>query len=179
MVSGRFVSSFGWAPAQRFTLEFDLFGLGEQAVTDGIGDRRIPQDFMPCRQWSLGNHHGGSSTPAILKDLKQGQPVWAVELVQAEVIKDEQVGLGYGLDLFIIAVPASALPELGPELCAVEVQRRHPELASPSAQGAGKVAFTGASGAGDQKVLTLTYPSAGGQPFEKVLVEVPVDAGHH
>ena len=76
--------------AQRLALEFDSVGIVHQAVQNGIGHRRISNDFVPLLNGKLAGDEGGALALAIIEDFQQIAILFADHTGDAQVVNNEQ-----------------------------------------------------------------------------------------
>ena len=70
------------------SVEFELEGVVDEAVEDGVGEQ-----FMPLSQGELVGDEGGARGGAVFEEFAA---VRGVELGESEVVEDEEVGFGEG-----------------------------------------------------------------------------------
>ena len=68
----------------------------DEAVEDGVGEGRVAEQFMPLSQGKLAGDEGGARGVAVFEEFEEVAAVLGVELGEAEVVEDEEVGFGEG-----------------------------------------------------------------------------------
>ena len=89
MVAG----SSGWfehaAFAHALAGEFDPVGIVNEAVEDGVGERRIADDVMPAIDRHLAGEKDRAGVVAVLDDFEQIAGVVGRERLRAPIVEDE------------------------------------------------------------------------------------------
>ena len=65
-----------------------------ESVEDGVGEGRIPDDVVPVLDRELAGDHSGADAIAVFGNLEQVATVLGAELGEAEVVDDQDLGLG-------------------------------------------------------------------------------------
>ena len=145
----------------------------KQSIADRIREGRLPDGLMPVRRRQLARDDRRAGAVPVLQHLEEVPPFCLQQGRHAEVVQDEDVHAG-------------ALREeagVGP-IRPGEGQRREEPGDPPGerpvslptrlvGQGAGHKRFPGAGRAGDEHLLVLGHPAAGGELAEQGLVELP------
>jgi hypothetical protein len=77
-----------------FAVQLDAVGVIYKPIEDGVGERRICDDFVLSIQGYPACNYGRSRFIAIFHNLQEVAVLIVFELFWAPVIKDQQVGLG-------------------------------------------------------------------------------------
>ena len=80
--------------AHGFSFQVELVGVVHEAVEDGVGQGRITDGVVPLLDGKLAGEHGRADAIAVLDDFEQVAAVLGGELGEAEVVDDEDLGLG-------------------------------------------------------------------------------------
>ena len=78
------------------SVEFELVGVVDKAVEDGVGEGGVAEQFMPLSQGELAGDEGGARGVAVFEEFEEVAAVLGVELGESEVVEDEEVGFGEG-----------------------------------------------------------------------------------
>ena len=84
------------------SVEFELEGVVDEAVEDGVGEQ-----FMPLSQRELAGDEGGARGGAVFEEFAAVEAVLGVELGESEVVEDEEVGFGEGGEELGVAAVAA------------------------------------------------------------------------
>lgn len=66
-------------------------GVINQAVEDGVGVGRVPNQRVPLIQRELAGDDGGVAAVAVLEDLQEVVASGGIERLKAPVVEDEQI----------------------------------------------------------------------------------------
>ena len=87
---GQWLASF----SHRFSFQVELVRAVHESVEDGVGEGRIPDDVVPVLDGELAGDHSGADAIAVFGNLEQVATVLGAELGEAEVVDDQDLGLG-------------------------------------------------------------------------------------
>jgi hypothetical protein len=78
----------------------------DEAVQDGVGVSRVPNNLVPGGQRELGGDDRRSAPVSLLEDFEQVVTSARIERFEAEVVEDEQIGAAEGFDQAGMAPPS-------------------------------------------------------------------------
>jgi hypothetical protein len=130
----------------------------DQAIEDGVGERRIFQIGMPLLHRQLAGDERGATIVAIIQDLQEVASDRIRQRREAEVIYDQQIGLGELSQEGGLALQRRMPEQLVHE--ARDAEAAHAVIGSTGgvADGARNEALADASGTCQQDVQMLTDP---------------------
>ncbi len=103
-------SAVGLELAHAVAREHDPVGGVDDAVEDGVGERRIADDLVPTIDRQLAGDDERASVVAVLDDLQEIAAVLGIELLRAPVVEDEKIDAGErAQELGVAAVAAGEL----------------------------------------------------------------------
>ncbi len=82
---------FGIDFSYRFSFQLDAVRAMNDTVTDGIGNRRVPNELMPGADRNLRDDDRGSPPEPVLQDFQQTEPAGGIEGFQAQIVQDEKI----------------------------------------------------------------------------------------
>jgi len=147
--------------------EFDAMGVVNEAIQNGIGVGRIPDQIEPACHGELAGHHGGAATVAVLEDLEQMVAGVAVERFKAPIIQDQQIDPRERLHACGDAPVAFGKGEIGDQARQAGVKNRAVVTAGLVADGAGQPTFAHPCWPDDRAVFVGGDPVAPEQQLEQ------------
>ncbi len=78
-------------PAHGLALEFDVAGIADDAVEDGVREGRLPDGLVPEIGGEPADDHGRLAHAAAFDDLEQAAPRVGGEFLQSPVVEDDEV----------------------------------------------------------------------------------------
>ena len=79
--------------AHRLAGQLEAVRTVQQAVEDGIGQRRLADIVVPMIDRQLTGDQRGSAVMPVLDDFHEVVALWPVERLYAPVVEDQQIGL--------------------------------------------------------------------------------------
>jgi hypothetical protein len=137
-----------------------------------MASAKVASPTTAC-QWSkeLAGDEGGTPAVAVFEEFKNIVALGVGEWGQAEVVEDEELGLGQTVEELGVGAVGPGERELAEEPGeAVEVGREA-QAAGAVAEGASQIALARPGGAGDQDVVVVADPLAAGEPEDEALVQ--------
>jgi hypothetical protein len=157
--------------AHAVTCERDPVGAVDDAIEDGIGERRVADDLIPSLDRQLAGDQDRTGVVAILDDLQEVAALLGIELLRSPVVEDEKIDAGKGAQELGVAAIAAGERE-GCE------QPRHAMIEDGEVLPAGLVtecasepAFADATWTRDQKIAPLADEVAAGELEEQGAIE--------
>ena len=96
---GQLFSSF----SHRLSFELEVVGVVHEAVEDRIGEGGIADRIVPVIERELAGDEGRVQRVTVFEDLEQVTSMLVGDGAGAEVVEDEQVGLGKRCEQFVVA----------------------------------------------------------------------------
>lgn len=127
-------------------------------VEDRIGDGAIAQVGVPLIERQLAGDQGGSPVVPIIEDLEQIAHRLIGERGDAEVIEDQQIGLGQLPEERRALVQGAVARELIDEARKAEAAHREIGTTGRVCEGGGQIAFADPGRSGHQHVQVLSDP---------------------
>ena len=95
--ASRSTVAFGWridgvALAQTRPLQLDAVGVVDDAIEDGVGERRVADEFVPAVHGNLAGDQQRALLVAVLDDLQQVAPLLGGQRFRTPVVEDQQPG---------------------------------------------------------------------------------------
>ena len=143
----------------------------DQAVEDGIGQRRVADGGMPVRYRQLAGDDGRATAMAVIDDFQQIAPAFVGQRGQPPVIDDQDVGsrhLGQGLGITAIVSPEG---QSGQQTRQSDIEDAVALPTGLVGQRAGEEGLANAGRAANQHVLVRLDPVTGHQAGEQRPVE--------
>ena len=132
--------------------------LMDQAIEDGIGERRFTEIGMPGVDRELAGDQGGAGVDAVIEDFEQICPILSRESREAPVIQHDERGFGRRFQELDVAAVAVRDPQLLDQSGNAPVLDRSALPATLLGERAGEPRLAGAGGAGDEQILGSTQP---------------------
>jgi hypothetical protein len=99
--------------AHAFSFQDETVGVVDEAVEDGVGERRIADDIVPVFDRDLAGDDGGGAAVAIVDDFEQVAALVGGHRREPPVIEDEQLDAGEaGEETAVAAVAAGECERL-------------------------------------------------------------------
>ena len=73
-------------------------GVVDEPIQDGVGECGVSHDRVPVLDGQLAGDEGGASAVAVFEDLEEITALGVGEWSEAEVIEDEELGLGQAVE---------------------------------------------------------------------------------
>ena len=142
-----------------------------ESVEDGVGEGRIPDDVVPVLDRELAGDHSGADAIAVFGNLEQVAAVLGAELGEAEVVDDQDLGLGErGEELGIASVGARD-GQFGQQPWQAPVRGAVTVAARAMCQCTSNPRLSDAGGPDDEDAEVFADPAPVGQRQDEVLVE--------
>src|SRR5471032_1418210 len=157
------VTARGLVVAQRLALEVDPVAAVDDAIEDGVGERRVVEVGVPGLDGQLAGDDGGARADAVVEQLQQVDAFGRADGGDGEVVDDQEVELGQ-----LGQAPGEAAVAVG-DLQFVEQPRgAHVQHREAAARGlvrerARQPCLPATRGPGDQQVARVAQPVAAGQ----------------
>ena len=116
----------------------------DEAIQDGVGVSRIPNNLVPGGQGELGGDDRRSAPVSLLEDFEQVVTSASIERFEAEVVEDEQIGPAERLDEPRMAAVAAGKRQVLAELRPAVIENGAIIAAGLLADGAGQPTFADA-----------------------------------
>jgi hypothetical protein len=137
---------FGHAPfAHALAGELDSAGIANDAIEDGIGERRIADDVMPAIDRHLAGEKNRTGVVAVLDDFEQVAGLVRRERLRTPIVEDEKFDPAEGAQQFGVTPVAAREGERGEEPWDTMIENRQVLFAGFVSQGAGEPAFADAT----------------------------------
>src|SRR5262245_17671836 len=147
-------------------------GVVQEPVADRVSQRGLPDEVVPLGRGMLARDDRGAAAVAILENLEQVAALLILRRGEAPVVEEEHVEAGE-------LAEEPAVGAVGPGQAQVVEQARDTAIAGAVAaatglggEGTGHEALAGAGGAGDEDLLVLVDPAAGGELADDGLVQL-------
>ena len=157
--------------SQALAAEFDAVGIVDQAVEDGVSERRIADHVVPVIDGHLACDDGGSPLIAILNDLQEITALLVAELLGPPIVEDEQVGSGERLEDLGIAAIATREYKSGEQPGQTMIGDGEVLAACLVSECAGQPALADAGGSDQQETVVLPDPVAAGELQEQIAIK--------
>ncbi len=151
-------------------------GVVNEAIEDGVGVGGIADHVMPGGQGKLRSDDRGAASISLLEDFEQVMTGAGVEGLEAEIVKDEEVGAAEGFDETGMASVAAGEREILVELGPAMIEDGAVVAAGLLADGASKPAFADAGGADESKIVVGVDPFAFCELLEQGAVQTAYGA---
>src|SRR6476620_11326970 len=137
-------------------------GVMHEAVEDRVGEGRIAYDLVPGIERQLAGDQRRAGAITVLDDLHEVAPLVGGEPVWAQVIKDQQIGLGKRAEQTREAAVSVSQFKIGKEAWHASVMHRIAITAGFLRQRATEPRLADAARPRDQQIKMLGNPAAGG-----------------
>ena len=125
-------------------------GVVNDAIEDGIGQRRIADDLVPTVDRHLAGDHDGTGVISVLDDLQQIAALLGVQRLGAPIVEHQQIDAGERVQMFCVSSVTAGEREGGEQARHAVIEDGQVFPAGLLAEGASEPAFANAAGAGDQ-----------------------------
>ena len=132
----------------------------DEAIQDGVGVSRIPNNLVPGGQGELGGDDRRSAPVSLLEDFEQVVTSASIERFEAEVVEDEQIGAAEGFDEARMAPIASGERQILAEFRPAVIEDGAIVAAGFLADGASQPTLADAGGADHSQIVVGVYPFA-------------------
>ena len=153
----------GFLLASRRAFQRDRIRIVDQAVEDGVGDRRVAQIGVPLLARQLAGDDRRARRVAVLDDFEQIVALDVGESGQAPVVEDEDVDAGEPREQRRVGAVGAREREFLKEARQAPVDGAVALATRLLAERAGQVGLADAGRAGDQDVAVLDDPATGGE----------------
>ena len=119
------------------SLEFELVGVVDESVEDGVGEGGVAEQFMPLGQGELAGDESGARGVSVFEEFEEVASVVGVELGDSEVVEDEEVGFGEGSEELGVSAVAACDGEVVQESGDAQVQSGEAVAAGVVSEGTG------------------------------------------
>ncbi len=154
-----------------FSFEGYFVGVVDESVEDGIGQRGVSDGFVPVVEGNLGGDEGGACLVSVFDYLEEVSAVLVRQDHRCPVIEDEELCFGECVHEFGIASVGFGHAEFLEQSAGAVVLNAESFAAGFVSKGAGEVGFPDSGGAGDEEIVVLANPLAGGQGEHDGFVE--------
>jgi hypothetical protein len=134
-----------------------------QAVEQGVSDGGVADRLVPLGDGVLAGQERGAAADPVIDDLQQVAILPSLGDCQIEVIDDEEVQPGQGLEQAGQAAVGVSRLQGAKELGGIELTRPQALATGLVSQRAGQVAFSDPGGSGDDAVAMFLDPGRGAQ----------------
>ena len=136
----------------------------DEPVQDGVGECRVSHDPVPVLDGELAGDQRGPAAVAVLEDFEEVTTLGVRERSEAEVIENEELGLGEAVEELGVGPIGAGERELAQQAREAVVAGREALATRAVAERAGQVALAGARCAGDEDALVIADPLTAGEP---------------
>ena len=138
----------------------------------GVGQRGLPDVVVPLGRWKLAGDDRGAAAIPVLEDLEQVAALLVLRRGQAPVVEQEDVHPRELAEEPAIGPVSARQAEVIEQAGGPAVVGAVAAAAGLVGEGTGDEALAGAGGAGDEDLLVLVDPAAGGELADHGLVEL-------
>src|SRR5467141_2156862 len=138
-------------------------GVVKEAIADRVRHRGVPEVLVPLVGRELARDDRRPGLAAILQDLEQVAPVLIPQRAEAPVLEHEDVDAGEHAEEADVGAVGMSEGEFVEEPGHAAVERPISLAAGLLGKGAGEEALARPRRPGDQELLVLVYPAAGGE----------------
>ena len=146
-------------------------GVVDNAVEDGVGERRVADHGMPTVDRKLTGDQGGAAPVAVLDDLEQVVSLLGTERLETPVVEDKELDAAEGAHEAGITAIAFAEGQIAEQPWDALVEHGAVVAAGLVAKGAGQPALADPGRPFDDQVLRLLDPSPTRERLEEGAVE--------
>lgn len=156
-------------------VDLDDVGVVAESVDGRAGEQGVAEDGGPLRGGAVGGDDGGAALVAESDELVEVGGLVCAQGHEAEVVDDEEIEVGEGGELSLVAAVSAGGAELGEEAGRGDEE----DLVAPShgavAEGLGEMGLSDARGADEEDVLVAIDEVAGGEIDDLGLWDVGVE----
>src|SRR2546422_5137044 len=152
-------------------------GVVKEAIADRVRHRGVPEVLVPLVGRELARDDRRPGLAAILQDLEQVAAVLTPQRAEAPVLEHEDVDAGELAEEADVGAVGMSEGEFVEEPGHAAVERPISLAAGLLGKGAGEEALARPRRPGDQELLVLVYPAAGGELADDGLVELAAGGG--
>ena len=157
--------------AQALAGELEPVGVVDDAIEDGVGERRHADHVVPAIDRNLAGDDEGAGVVAVLDDFEQIARLIGGQRLRSPIVEDEQFGARDRAQQPGVAPVAMRDREIGEQPRHAVVEDGHVLPAGLLAERAGEPAFAQAARPGDEQIAAFGDPVAGGELEEQGAVE--------
>src|SRR3989442_6425646 len=152
-------------------------GVVKEAIADRVRHRGVPEVLVPLVGRELARDDRPPGLAAILQDLEQVAAVLIPQRAEAPVLEHEDVDAGELAEEADVGAVGMSEGEFVEEPGHAAVERPISLAAGLLGKGAGEEALARPRRPGDQEVLVLVYPAAGGELADDRPVQLAAGGG--
>ena len=149
----------------------NFVGAVDQAIEDGVGERRVADVVMPVLDGKLAGQECGANADAIIEQFQQIGAFARTQRSNREIVNDENVDLGNRGETLAEAAVSVADAEFVEEPRRTQVERGEALAAGLLRKGASKPRFARTGCTVDQQILRLADPVTAGKARELTAIE--------
>jgi len=135
----------------------------EEPVADGVGQRGLADVIVPLGRGELTGDDRGAAAVPVLKDLEQVAAFLVLHGRERPIVEEEDVHPGELAEEAAVGAVGAGQAEVIEQPGGPAVVGAVAAAAGLVGEGTGDEAFAGAGGAGDEDLLMLVDPAAGGE----------------
>ena len=157
--------------SHRISFEVDCVCIVDEAIEDRIGDGCLFDVIVPSVDGQLSYYHCGRESVSVFHDFQEITSFGCAHGSEAEIVDDEDLGLRELFhDAWVRAIgPRDA--EILEKPRKTDVEGRETHSTCLVREGAGEIGFTNAGRAGDDDIVSVSDPVAGGQAQDHGLID--------
>ncbi len=154
-----------------FSFQRDGVCVVDESVKNGVGERWVADAFVPVFEGHLCGDEGGAAVVSLFGDLEEVSSLFVRQEGCCPVVEDEEVCFGECVEEFGVASVAFGAGKLAEESGGAVILDGESFSAGCVSEGAGEVGFADAGGSGDDGVVVLSNPVAGGEGEHETFIE--------
>jgi len=159
--------------SHRFSRNLEPVRVVDDAVHDGVRQRRRGEALMPVRHRDLRGQDRGCPVVAVVDDFQQVLSLDIRERIPQPVIYDQKLRLGQDVEPLRIGTFSVSHSQLLKQPRALKIANRKTVPASGRPQSAGQIGLAGAGRAGDDQIMFVPDPLAFGQAQDLAAIQPP------